>query len=105
MVHEPAGIIVSHRLSQPLKRPSRGTGGYGGDASGSSVDRSAVQWFKLNVAVGSSGLSYSASGRISDASASNPLSFYFPSQTPKGTSRNSLLKIKYEWINNMYVVI
>jgi hypothetical protein len=41
------------------------------------VSRSAVQWFKLQV--GTSGLSYTAHGRIYDAASSTPYWFHYPS--------------------------
>jgi hypothetical protein len=44
---------------------------------GGTVDRSAIQWFKLQVS--SSGLSYSSHHRIYDSVASNPYWYYFPS--------------------------
>ncbi len=57
-----------------------GTNGiYVGDETGTNVDRSAIQWLKLSVdAVGGS-LSYSAHGRVYDATSTNPLYYYFPS--------------------------
>jgi len=52
-------------------------GGYSGDQTGSTVDRSAAQW--LNFAVGSTNLAYNASGRVYDQAQTNPFWYYFPS--------------------------
>jgi hypothetical protein len=59
-----------------------GTDGvYDGDASGSSVDRSAVQWLRLHIAAGGASLSLGLPHRIRDDSSSNPYWYYFPSLT------------------------
>jgi len=55
-----------------------GLDGGGNDRyDGNPVDRSAVQWFKLQV--GTSGLTYSAHGRIYDTASNNPYWYHFPS--------------------------
>jgi hypothetical protein len=55
-------------------------GTYNGDASGSNVTRSGVQWFKLQISSDSSSLSLADHGRIFDSSQSdNPWWYYFPS--------------------------
>jgi len=57
-----------------------GTNGvYIGDESGTNVDRSAIQWLRLNVDAFGSSLSYSAHGRIYDSAATNSFYYYFPS--------------------------
>jgi hypothetical protein len=48
-----------------------------GDYDGPTADRSAVQWFKLQVSSG--GLAYATHGRIYDPAASNPYWYCFPS--------------------------
>lgn len=54
-------------------------GNYGGTASGSGVDRSGVQWFKLQVQPGGTGLSYSTHNRIYDAAGSSANWYCMPS--------------------------
>jgi hypothetical protein len=54
-----------------------GSDGSDGAYHGSTVNRSAVQWFKLQVAAGT--LTYSAHGRIYDSASSNPYWYHFPS--------------------------
>jgi hypothetical protein len=50
-----------------------GTDGvYDGGASGSSVDRSAVQWLRLHIAAGGASLSLALRHRIRDDASSNP---------------------------------
>ena len=57
-----------------------GTNGtYTGDASGTNVDRSAVQWYKIKVNPDSSGLTLSEFGRVFDPAPTNGWWYYFPS--------------------------
>jgi hypothetical protein len=57
-----------------------GTGGtYAGDESGSTVDRSAVQWLELQLNLTVPALTHIAHGRIYDAAASYPYYYYMPS--------------------------
>ena len=105
---------MKHCLGQSRGRSRCNAGNYGGDASGSTVDRSAVQWLKLSVATDGSGLSYLASGRIFDSSASNPLWFYFPSQAPNcandvvfgcsGSSANVPVSAYFSWLPSYQAV-
>lgn len=43
------------------------------------MDRSAVQWLRLQVETNAPALMYSASGRVYDVASTNPLYYYFPS--------------------------
>jgi hypothetical protein len=54
-----------------------GLDGVDGDYDGPTADRSAVQWFKLQVSSG--GLAYASHGRIYDTASSNPYWYHFPS--------------------------
>jgi hypothetical protein len=54
-------------------------GTYGGDESGSTVDRSAVQWLKLQLNSTGAPLTHVAHGRIYDTAASYPYYYYMPS--------------------------
>jgi hypothetical protein len=54
-----------------------GLEGTDGDYDGSTPDRSAIQWFRLQVGTG--GLTYAAHGRVYDLAASNPYWYHFPS--------------------------
>ena len=56
------------------------SGTYTGNATGTNVDRSAVQWLKLSTQTNGSFLSFT-NGRVYDASATNPFWYYFPSLT------------------------
>lgn len=57
-----------------------GTNGvYSGDASGTNVDRSAVQWLKLQIRSSGLALTYFRHGRIYDSAPSTPWYYYFPS--------------------------
>jgi hypothetical protein len=55
------------------------TGTYGGDQTGSTEDRSAVQWLELQLNSTSSPLTHVAHGRTYDATASSPYYYYMPS--------------------------
>jgi hypothetical protein len=55
------------------------TGTYGGDQTGSTVDRSAVQWLQLQLNSTGTPLTHIAHGRIYDAAASYPYYYYMPS--------------------------
>jgi hypothetical protein len=56
------------------------TGTYTGDSSGSSVDRSAIQWFQFQIAPDSSSLALANHGRVFDSTSSNnPWWYHFPS--------------------------
>jgi hypothetical protein len=54
-----------------------GLDGTDGDYDGGTVDRSAIQWFRLLVAA--NGLTNTTWGRIYDSAASTPYWYYFPS--------------------------
>ncbi len=54
-------------------------GNYDGDESGSSVDRSGVQWWKLQLNTTGTNLTYSASGMVYDNSTTSPWWYYMPS--------------------------
>jgi hypothetical protein len=54
-------------------------GDYDGGSSGGSVDRSAVQWLKLQINATGEPLTYSLHGRIFDSRATDPYFYYFPS--------------------------
>lgn len=54
-------------------------GNYVGDQTGSSVDRSSVQWTKLSVETSTGTLSYNSHGRIWDPAPTNAYWYYFPS--------------------------
>ena len=57
-----------------------GTNGtYIGDSSGTNVDRSAVQWFKLEISPDSTTLTLSDYGRVFDPAETNAWWYYFPS--------------------------
>jgi hypothetical protein len=57
-----------------------GTNGtYVGEASGTNVDRSAIQWFKLQINPDGSGLSMNDHGRVHDSAGTNAWWYYFPS--------------------------
>jgi hypothetical protein len=57
-----------------------GTGGtYGGDQTGSSVDRSGVQWLQLQLNSTGAPLTHIAHGRIYDSGTSYPYYYYMPS--------------------------
>lgn len=57
-----------------------GTNGtYAGDASGTNVDRSAIQWFKLQIEPDEAGLTMSEYGRVFDSAATNPWWYHYPS--------------------------
>ena len=49
------------------------------DASGASVDRSAIQWLQFQLDPAGAGLSYRRHGRVFDAAPTNPWYYYFPS--------------------------
>jgi hypothetical protein len=82
------------------------SGGYTGDQTGTNLDRSAAQW--LNFQVGSTGLTYSASGRVFDPATTTPLWYYFPSLMVNcngdmlmgysGSSRTSYVGAYYSWL-------
>jgi hypothetical protein len=55
------------------------TGTYGGNETGSTVDRSAVQWLELQLNSTGTPLTHIAHGRIYDTSASYPYYYYMPS--------------------------
>jgi hypothetical protein len=54
-------------------------GAYSGDETGSSVDRSGIQWLKLRIASGNQSLVYDAHGRVFDSAEMNAWWYYFPS--------------------------
>lgn len=54
-----------------------GLDGTDGDYDGSTADRSAIQWFKLEVGAG--GLTYSSHNRVFDPASSDPYWYHFPS--------------------------
>jgi hypothetical protein len=54
-------------------------GAYTGDASGTNVDRSALQWLTLEIKPDDSGLTMSDRGRIFDTAETNAWWYYFPS--------------------------
>jgi len=54
-------------------------GTYDGDATGATVDRSAIQWFRFQINSTGEPLTYSTHDRIYDACSSHPKYFYFPS--------------------------
>jgi hypothetical protein len=68
----PAGFNPSRRTCHPV-----GLDGTDGDYDGSTPERSAVQWFRLQV--GAEGLTYAAHGRIYDTASSNPYWYHYPS--------------------------
>ena len=53
-------------------------GSYSGNATGTNVDRSAVQWLKLTTDTNGNFLSVT-NGRVFDRSGTNPCWYYFPS--------------------------
>jgi hypothetical protein len=59
-----------------LEGPS---GVYTNDQSGGTVDRSGIQWFKLNVDAAVGALTFNTNGRIYDSGSSNPQWYHFPS--------------------------
>jgi hypothetical protein len=82
--------VTGSRLRTPVIRTSvlwvcqhiglAGTGGtYSGDQTGSTVDRSAVQWLELQLNSTGTPLTHVAHGRIYDAAASHPYYYYMPS--------------------------
>jgi len=54
-------------------------GVYLGDSSGTNVDRSAMQWFKIEINSDSSGLTLGDHGRVFDPAETNAWWYYFPS--------------------------
>jgi hypothetical protein len=68
----PAGFNPPRRTCHHV-----GLDGTDGDYDGSTPDRSAVQWFRLQV--GAEGLTYAAHGRIYDTASSNPYWYHYPS--------------------------
>jgi hypothetical protein len=85
-----------------------GTNGiYAGDQSGTNVDRSGIQWLKLNVDAAAGLLSYNTHGRIFDRASSNPSYYYFPSLMVNcagdavmgfsGSSTNTYVSAFYAW--------
>ncbi len=54
-------------------------GGGNNQYDGGTVDRSAIQWLKLQVSAGAHSLSYADYGRIYDPAGSNPYWYYMPS--------------------------
>jgi hypothetical protein len=57
-----------------------GTNGtYTGNATGTNVDRSAMQWFKLEVGTNGSGLTLSKHGRVFDTKTTNTWWYHYPS--------------------------
>jgi len=83
-------------------------GGYTGDQTGTSVDRSAAQW--VNFQVGTTSLTYNASGRVYDPAPTNPFWYYFPSLMVNctsdmvmgfsGSSPNNYIGAYYSWLFN-----
>ena len=81
-------------------------GGYSGDQTGSTVDRSAAQW--INFQVGTTGLTFNASERVFDPSPANPFWYYFPSLTVNcngdmlmgysGSSATNFVGAYYSWL-------
>jgi hypothetical protein len=85
-----------------------GTNGtYLGDASGTNVDRSAVQWLKLQVDPDGSGLSMNDHGRVYDSAVTNSWWYYFPSLAVNcagdmvagfsGSSATNYISALYSW--------
>jgi hypothetical protein len=85
-------IDVGSRLAMPVIRNGflwtchavglSGTNGtYLGDNSGTNVDRSAMQWFKLQISPDGTALSLSDHGRVFDPAPTNAWWYYFPSLT------------------------
>jgi hypothetical protein len=60
------------------------TGTYSGDQTGSTVDRSAIQWLELHLNSTGTPLTHIAHGRIYDAAASYPYYYYMPSLMVNG---------------------
>ena len=54
-------------------------GSYDGNESGSTVDRSGLQWWKLQLNATGTPLTYSDSGMVYDNASSNPYWYYYPS--------------------------
>lgn len=54
-------------------------GNYTGDSSGTNVDRSAVQWLKMQTSLSAGGLAVSGHGRVFDTAPSGAWWYYFPS--------------------------
>jgi hypothetical protein len=88
-------LRTGSRLRTPVIRTSvlwvcqhiglAGSGGtYGGDQTGSTVDRSAVQWLELQLNSTGAPLTHIAHGRIYDAAASHPYYYYMPSLMVNG---------------------
>jgi len=83
-------------------------GGYLGDQTGTNVDRSAAQW--INLQVGTTNLTYNASGRVYDPAPTNPFWFYVPSLMVNcandmvmgfsGSSANNYISAYYSWLFN-----
>ena len=54
-------------------------GDFNGDHTGSTVDRSAAQWLKLQINASGESLAHNAHGRMFDDCSANPYYYYFPS--------------------------
>jgi hypothetical protein len=59
-------------------------GSYAGDQTGSTVDRSAVQWLELQLNATGTPLTHIAHGRIYDTAATTPYYYYMPSLIVNG---------------------
>ena len=55
------------------------SGTYGGDETGSTVNRSGIQWWRLKLNLTGTPLTYASSGVVYDNAASNPYWYYMPS--------------------------
>ncbi|MCP5526335.1 MAG: hypothetical protein H7A47_05950 [Verrucomicrobiales bacterium] len=56
-----------------------GLDGTDGDYDGGTVDRSAIQWLKLQLSSGAVTMSHSSHGRVYHSASSNPCWYYMPS--------------------------
>jgi hypothetical protein len=82
-------------------------GTYEGDSSGSAVDRTAIQWFKLQINPTGNCLEYETHGRIFDPNSISPQWYYYPSLMVNaagdmvagfgGSSETSFLSAFYYW--------
>ncbi len=83
---------------------------YEGGATGSGVDRSAIQWIKFEVTPGGNGLVYSWHDRIFDDAETNPTWYYMPSLMVNcrmelvlgfsGSSEDLFVSAFYSWFAN-----
>jgi hypothetical protein len=78
---------------------SGASGGYAGDQTGATVDRSAAQW--VNFQVASTNLTYNSCERVYDTSSNNPFWYYFPSLM---VNCNSDMVMSYSGSGNTHYV-